>query len=537
MSVFKLRRQAGRLSYKVAFVAILVLTFTACVQKEPPADLVIINGPEPESLDPALTTGQADGRIILSLFEGLTRYKADTALPEPGLAERWDISEDGRTYIFYLRTNAVWSAGEPIAAEDVVYSWRRILDPATACEYSSLLFYIKNGEEFAIGKIKDPSLLGLRALDAQTVQVNLNNPTPFFLDICAYPTLCIVPRHAINKSGDRWLTAYPVPSSGAYELETWRLNDKIRVRKNPRYWDAANTRSSVVDLLPCLSASTALNLYETGQADIVWDKELAPTELIDILKKRPDFHGFDYLGTYFFRFNVTRKPFDDVRVRKALAMAIDKERIVGKITRAGEKVAHSLVPPGLPDYASPPGLEYDPAEARRLLAEAGFPGGNNFPLFHYLYNNTGRNHEQIAVELQEMWRRELGIHMELRKLEWKVYFRAQNMLDYDLCRSSWIGDYNDASTFLDVFLSNNGNNRTGWKNTQYDSLLRRANAQRDVAERAKLLQAAEKLLVRDEAPIVPVYIYAGFEYYDTNKIEGVFSNMRSEHPLRTIRKK
>jgi oligopeptide transport system substrate-binding protein len=513
---------------------ILLFGFAGCSQLSP-ADLVIINGPEPESLDPAIITGQADGRVVVSMFEGLTRYNAETGNAEPGLATRWDISSDGRTYIFQLRTNAAWSTGEPITAEDLVYSWRRILDPITASEYSGLLFYLKNGEAFATNGITDPALVGVKALNPHTVQVDLVDPIPFFVEICAYPTLAIVPRQTIAKHGDHWLMASPLPASGAYQLEFWKLNDRIRLRKNPRYWDAANTQLERIDLLPCVSAATALNLYETRQVDIVWDKELVPNELMDALRKRSDFHNFDYLGTYFIRYNVTRKPFHDARVRQALALAINKEKLVAKILKAGEKAAHQYVPPVIPNYQSPPGLGYDPERARRLLAEAGYPGGQNFPLFTYLYN-LGKVHEQIGVELQEMWRRELGIRVELRNLEWKTYFRAQYMLDYDLCRSSWIGDYNDANTFLDVFMSNNGNNRTGWKSRRYDALLRQANAQFDVQKRAGLMQEAEGLLIRDEATIVPIYIYAGMEYYDPKRIKGVYSNMRSEHPLRTIRK-
>jgi oligopeptide transport system substrate-binding protein len=466
----------------------------------------------------------------------LTRYNPTNATPLPGLAERWEQSTDGLVYTFFLRTNALWSTGEPIGADDFVYSWRRVLDPLTACEYVGLLFYVKNGEAFNTGKIKDPSLIGVHALDRYTLRVDLESPTPFFLDLCAVATLAVVPRQAIEKYGDRWLMVRPVPVSGAYQLETWRLNDKIRLRKNRMYWDAAHTQSEVVDLLPCASPNTALNLYQTGAADVVWDKELIPSDLLDLVKQRPDFHSFGYLATYFFRFNVTRKPFDDPRVRKAMAMAIDKKRFVAKITRAGEQVADHYVPAGVENYESPAGLGYDPEKARALLAEAGYPGGQGFPLVHYLYNSNGKTHEQIAVELQQMWKQELGINLALRKLEWKVFLRAQYNLDYDTCRSSWVGDYNDPNTFLDMFMSNNGNNRTGWKNERYDGLMRRANAQSDLQERKKLLQAAETILIRDEAPIVPLYFYVGINYFDTNTIKGIFFNIRDEHPIRTIRK-
>ena len=513
-----------------------VLTFSGCIRSEPVPDLVIINGAEPESLDPAVLTGEADGRVALELFAGLTRYNPTDAAPIPDLAESWDLSADGKVYTFRLRTNAVWSTGEPITARDFVYSWLRVLDPASASEYAGQLYYLKNGEAYNAGRVKDPSQVGVTALDHCTLRVELNHPTAFFPDLCTYVTLRIVPRQAIEKNGDRWLMVHPVPCSGPYELAAWRINDRIRLRKNPSYWDAANTKTEIVDLLPCTSANTALNLYETRVADIVWDKNLVPVELLDVLLKRPDFHSFSYLGTYFIRFNVTRKPFGDPRVRQALALVIDKKRIVEKITKGGERAASSHTPPGIPGYVSPEGLGFDPDLARQFLAQAGFSGGQGFPEFEYLCDTTSRQHEQIAVELQEMWRRELGVHVRIRKLEWKTYLRAQGALDYDLSRSSWIGDYNDPNTFLDMFMSNNGNNRTGWSNARYDELVRAANAQVDREKRALLLQEAEILLVRQETPIVPLYHYAGLEYYDANRIKGIFPNILSQNPIRSIYK-
>ena len=410
-------------SGRLFFLAAVLLA--GCGRNEPPADLVIVNGKEPESLDPALITGVAEMRIVSSMFEGLTRLDPVHAAPIPGLAEKWEISPDGRTYTFHLRTNLIWSTGEPITTADVVYSWIRALNPATASDYAGQLFYLKNAEDFNAGKIKDPSLVGVHALDPLTLRVELNEPTAFFLDLCAFSTLAVVPRQTIEKYGDRWLMTRPLPASGAYELVAWRLNDKIRVKKNPRYWDAANTHLETVDFLPVGSPTTALNLYETGAADIVWDKDLVPTELLDVLLKRPDFHTFPYLATYFIRFNVTKKPFDDVRVRQALGLAIDKERIVKKITRAGEPVADSFVPPGTARYHSPKGPSYNPERARQLLAEAGYPGGKGFPRVEYMFDasagGAAKLHGKIAVEIQQMWHDELGIDMDLRQVEWKVY--------------------------------------------------------------------------------------------------------------------
>jgi oligopeptide transport system substrate-binding protein len=513
---------------------LLLLAFVTGCSRYERADLVIVNGPEPESLDPAIITGQADGRIALTIFEGLTRYNETNATPLPGLAERWEISPDGRVYTFHIRTNAVWSTGEPITAHDFVYSWLRVLNPLTGADYAGQLYYVKGAEAFNTGKDKDPGKIAVKALDDKTLRVELVDPTPFFLDLCAFQTLAPVPRWTIEKYGDRWLMARPLPVSGAYNLVSWRINDRVRLRKNPLYWDVANTHCELVDMIPCTVATTALNLYETGEADIVWDKELVPVELLDLLRDRKDFHTYDYLGSYFYRYNVTKKPVDDVRVRKAMALAIDKRRLVEKITRAGEKIASHLVPPGVANYRSPEGLGYDPELARKLLAEAGFPGGQGFPRVDYMFNSV-KSHEKIAVELQEMWARELGIHIELRNLEWKVFLQAQSRLEFGLSRSSWIGDYNDPNTFLDMFMSNNGNNRTGWKSERYDALMREANSKLDPKGREKILQQAEALLIRDELPIAPLFFYVGVEYYDKAKVSGIFSNIRAEHPVRTIR--
>ena len=509
------------------------------MRHDPPADITIDNYSEPQSLDPALITAQPDLRIVSGLFEGLTRVDPKTGSAVPGLASHWEVSPDGRVYTFHLRTNLVWSTGEPIRADDVVFSWIRTLNPATASDYAGQLFYVKNGRAFNAGTLKDPSQVGVTALDPFTVRVELDSPTVFFLDVCAMPLASVVPRQTIEKLGDGWIKARPLPVSGPYELAFWRLNDKVRLIKNPRYWDAANTQSSIIDLLPIGSATGALNLYERGEVDIVWDKELIPTELLDVLLRRPDFHTFNFLGTYFLRINVTRKPFDDARVRKALALAIDKRRLVERITRGGEQPASHLVPNGTAHYVSPEGLGYDPALARKLLAEAGYPGGKNFPRMEYMFNapvGGGKIHEQIAIELQQMWRDTLGIDIELRQLEMQVYLTEQDQMHYDVSRSSWIGDYNDANTFLNMFVTNDGNNRTGWSNARYDELVREANETTDMDAREKLFQDAETILVRDELPIVPLFFYVGINYYDTNKIEGIYANIVDVHPLQSIRK-
>ena len=524
----------------LALLPTLCLFASGCFRREPPADVTIINHAEPDSLDPAIIVSQPDMRIVRGMFEGLLRLDPKTARPIPGLAKSWDISPDQKTYTFHLRTNLVWSTGGPITADDVVYSWIRALKPSTASDYAFALYYIKNAEDFNAGKITNSSLVGVHALDKYTVRVELNYPVPFFLDLCTFPVMFVVPRQTIEKYGDHWIMARPLPSSGPYELAFWRLNDRVRLVKNPLYWNATNTQSDIIDILPIGSADTAFNLYESGAADIVWDKDEIPQELLDVLLKRPDFHRFNFLGTYFIRFNVKQKPFDDPRVRRALALAIDKDLLVKKIMRAGEQPASHFVPDGTANYTSPQGLGYDPALARQLLAEAGYPGGKGFPRFQYTFDaaagGAAKVHENIAVELQQMWADTLGIHMDLRQVETKVFWNMQATLDYQLSRSSWVGDYDDANTFLEMFVSNDGENRTGWKDPEYDALILQANEQTDLKAREKIFQRAESILISNQVPIIPLFFYAGVTYYDTNKIQGIYANLLDDHPLEYIRK-
>lgn len=519
----------------------IVLGFlvSGCFHREPPANITICNANEPESLDPHIVTGISEMRITKALFDGLTRLDPTNAAPAPAIAERWDISPDGHIYTFYLRSNAVWSTGEKITSADVVWSWFRALDPDTAGDYAGQLFYIKGAEQWNNRSVTNRAEVGLRALDDYTVRVELNSPLAFFPELCSFPTLAVVPRDVIEKYGDRWLHAKPLPTSGAFTLGAWRVNDKVRLLRNPRYWDAANTASAIIDVLPTASPNTALNLYETGVADIVWDKDLVPTELMDVLSQRRDFHSFTYLGTYFYRFNVTKPPFHDARVRRAFALATDKNRLISKLTKGAERPASHFVPIGVANYTPPIAPGFDPETARTLLAAAGFPGGKGFPRVNYTFFGAaggGKMHGKIGIELQQMWRDVLGIDVELRQIERKVFYSSQSKLDYDLSMSSWIGDYNDANTFLDLFTSTSGNNRTGWSNDRYDSLIKEANLQTDLQKRAGIFRQAETILIADEAPVVPLYFYAGFNYYNDAKIKGIWQNILDEHPMQYIYK-
>lgn len=498
------------------------------------ADLVFINGAEPEVLDPALITAQASGRIAYAVFEGLTSYN-EKAIPQPGVAERWEISPNGLVYTFHLRRNSVWSNGDPVTAEDFVYSWRRALLPETASEYASQLYPIRNAQPFNQGKLKTPEEVGVVALDPYTLQVTLENPTPYFLDLCAFATFLPVHRATAEKHSD-WATKPDrFVGNGAYIMKEWRLFDRVRLVKNPAYWNAAAITLKSIDILPSAKANTAFNFYHTGMADLMMDKGLAPTALIGELKKRPDFHASPFLGNYFIRFNASRKPFNDPRVRLAFSLVVDKQLLVDKITRAGEPPAFSLTPPGTGQgYKPPEGLTMDYNRARQLLAEAGYPGGSGFPIVNYLYKGDSDLDRDIAVELQGMYARELGVNMQLQAQEWTVYLSSQASLSYDLCRSSWVADYNDPNTFLNMFVTGDGNNRTGWSNAQYDSFIAAAAKEVDREKRFEIFRQAERILISQEATICPLYYYVGIQFYDPERLGGIEPNLLDEHPLKHI---
>ena len=543
MKVFASALFRRKRAFRFIWLCCAVFAFSGCTRHEPRADLVLVNGAEPQSLDPAIVSGQPDGRVAGALFEGLLQFDAHTGDPIPAIAERYDVSTDGLVYTFHLRSNAMWSTGERITAQEFVWSWRRALAPETAADYSGQLFYIRNAEGYctgqtnpATGKRFTAEDVAVQAPDDGTLRAELVAPTPFFPDLCAFRTLAVVPRKSIEKYGDRWVRASDTPFSGAFMLKSWRVNDRIRIVKNPRYWNAASVQVNTVDLLPQHEPNFCLNIFLQGDADLVFDKRRMPSELFDKLKDEAYFHRFEVLATFFYRYNVTRPPFNDVRVRKALGMAVDKQRIVERITRGGEKTASSFTPPGTRAYDAPEGLHYDPEAARKLLREAGYPDGKGFPLFRYLMPNTVQS-AQIAVELREMWQKELGVRMEIQQTEWKVYLSEQSKTNFDVSYSSWIGDYNDPNTFLDMFMSKNGNNRTGWSNPRYDSLMREGNAQVDLKTRMRILRQAETILVHDDAPIIPLFFEKGINLYRPDEIGGVYGNPIDEHAIHAMYRK
>ncbi len=612
--------------------ALLLAGVTLSASSRDRADVRFLNGGEPKSIDPNVITGQPGGRIALALFEGLTRYDPETLAPIPGVAKSWEVSEDGRRYTFHLRREALWSDGAPVTAQDFIFSWRRMLDPAVAAQYAYMLYPIEGARALntfdahaeALGSVEaaleaaaakaggaelsqrewerllaeqpiydslqfcpDPRVrrhldsapgalsnedlrglvaaieperarlraaaeamreqfgktVGLVAPDPYTLEITLEAPTPYFLPLLSFYTGLPVPKHVVEAVGPNWFLPGTLVTNGAYGVERWLVNDRIRLRKSPSYWGRADVKAETIDALSSDNLTTNLNLYLTGEVD--WVPRDYPRDLVGELKGRSDFYATAALVVYFYRFNTRRPPLDDRRVRRALALAIDREVIVRDVLAAGELPATGFVPPGIPGYSPPKTtLETNVAEARRLLAEAGFPGGQGFPKLGIVFN-TRDDHRQIAELVAAQLQENLGVEVTPYNQEWQSYLATVRTGEYDLARAAWIGDYVDPNTFLDMWVTNGGNNETGFSSPLYDAIIRAAAnmpsfaadpdrlleqlpdasavaeslrarrasqspvERRELLHRARLdlLAQAEELLIEEELPILPVYFY------------------------------
>lgn len=463
------------------------------------------NGTEPETLDPHKGTGIPEGNIAYGLFEGLVTLDHETLDYLPGVAERWEISEDGLTYTFHLRRNAKWSNGDTVDARDFAYSYERAVRPETAAEYANMLWYIKGAKSYNKGELKDFSQVGVKVIDDFTISVELLNPTPFFLDIVAFHTLLPVHKETVEKHGDQWTRPGKIVTNGPFLLEDWKPRDRVVLVKNPDYWDAENIYLEKINVLATEEETTYFNMYEADETE--WIRSV-PLQQIPVLKKkgRKDLYLTPFIGIYYYLLNTTRKPLDDPRVRKALNMAINKKKLCRYVLTAGEKPADSFTPRIVPGYTPPEGLPYDPEKARELLAEAGFPDGKGFPKLSLLFN-THEAHRMIAVVIQSDWKENLNIHVELENKEWKVYLSERQAKNYDIARAGWIGDYVDPKTFLELMRSDSGLNHTGWGKKYYDGLIDRANRTLDVKEREEIFREAERYIMTEEMPVIPIYYY------------------------------
>lgn len=508
------------------------------------ADFVFNNGSEPSSLDPHAVTGLPEGRVLQFLYEGLVVPHPRTLEPLPGVAESWDVSPDGRTYVFHLRPDARWSNGDPVTAADFEWSFRRLLDPETGSSYAYQLWLVRGARAFSTqvgddGRTTVPwEQVGVRALDEATLRIDLESPAPYFLGLLAHHALLPVHRASAEAARARWpddwqlrwLAADHMVSNGPFLLRERRLHDRLRLVRSPTYWDADRVALRTVDILSVEHTSTALNLYMAGDIDWV---ERVPTNVVPLLLEREDFVPAPYLGVYFYRFNVTRPPLDDPRVRRALALMIDRSGLCDNVLKAGQTPAYSFVPPGLAGYhpvefERPRTVSGTVRLARQLLGEAGFPPATHILPELELHYNTGELHRDVAEVVAETWRQAIRVRTRFAVQEFKVFLDTQSSLDYDVSRSSWIGDFADPINFLEIFTSGNENNRTGWASESYDRLIEEARVEPDPARRASFLRAAE-LELMEALPIVPIFFYVSQNLIDP-RVGGFHPNLQDVHP-------
>jgi len=495
-------------------------------------DFTIVNGTEPASLDPHAVEGVPEHRIYLALFEGLTINDPKTNRALPAVAESWSFSKDYKTCTFKLRKGTTWSDGVEITADTVVKSWLRKMDPKNAFQYADLpAMYIAGAQEYLDGKA-GPENVKIRAVDKYTFEVQLVGPIPFFADMVSHYAFAIVPLHAIEKYGADWVKPGKIVSNGPFVLSEWKPQEKIVVVKNNKYWDAKNVALKKITFIANDDINVGYNLFKTGASD--WTNTV-PSELMDEVKLRKDFHVAPQYGTYYYIFNVTRKPLDDARVRKALAMSINKNDLVDKVTRGGQIPADGFVPPSS-GYTPAKGYAFDPAAARKLLADAGYPNGKGFPTLTILYN-TNTNHKRIAEFIQAQWKENLGITVNLLNQEWGTYLDTRSQShNFDIARAGWLGDYLDPSTFLDMWVTGGTQNDGLYSNKTYDELLAKSRLTSG-AERYQLMMEAEKVLIDQDMAILPIYYYVTQNLIDMNKWDGWYPNPLDIHPWKFIRPK
>lgn len=539
-------RLTGVMKRLVCMVWLLSLMAGGCHRASSSAEkaaqegiLIVGNNAEPQSLDPHKATAVADGKIISCLLEGLVRGdSADNTRVHPGMATSWEHNENADRWVFHLR-EARWSDGTPVRASDFVYAWKRMLHPQFGGRYAEMLYPLKNAQEYKQGK-KEWEEVGVKTPDEHTLVLQLREPMPNLSLRLLHYTWFPLPAEHIEKHGgmlDRrseWTRPEHWVGNGAYILTEHRFNDYVEVRANPLYYRAEQVQNKGVRFLPVVNGFTETRMFWNGKLHITNN---VPPEIIDSATRHaPEAYCQDpYYCTIFYRLNTLRAPLNDVRVRRALSLAINRDALVRDVVRGAGEAAYGFTPPGV-GYATPTlGVPREDAartaEARRLLAEAGFPNGQGFPSLELM--TSSREVQKVTAEaIQAMWQKKLGIHIEIRACEWTAYKAAQQNMQYDISSSSWSGDYLDPATFIDLFQSKGGNNNTGWRSDRYDRLLHAAHSAGKVTERLKNLAEAEGILL-NEMPIIPLY-QAHRTYLKDPRITGWHALLLDQHPLDAV---
>lgn len=479
----------------------------------PVQNLVIGNGAEPSTLDPAKVQGRPESNLTVELFEGLVSQDANGKVV-PGVAEKWESKEGGKVWIFTLRKNAKWSDGSPVTAQDFEYAFKRNVDPKTASDYSWYLgkaSNVQNGIAIVEGK-KPPSELGVKALNDTTLQITLEKPVAYLVSTLIHGSLMPVPKKVVEKFGDKWTDPANIVSNGPYKLSERIVNERIVMVRNPYYWNNAKTVIEQVTVLPINNQSAEYQRYRANAMDVTTDGGVPSEQVAQIRKEVPnELTLWPQLGTYYYTYNIKVKPFDDVRVRRALSLAINRDVITKQILSTGEVSAYSMTPAIADGYQA---VRHDwealsqaqrEAEAKKLLTEAGYGPGK--PLKFQLLYNTNEQHKKIALAVVSMWRRIGPVEVELVNQEWKTFLDTRNRGDFEVTRGAWIADYNEASSMIDLYHSKHGSNDGKYSNPAYDEVIDKAKVTLDPAERLKLYQEAERILAQD-FPALFLYHYS-----------------------------
>lgn len=500
---------AGILTALIAASAATAADVPAGVQLADKQTLVRNNGSEVQSLDPHKIEGVPESNVNRDLFEGLLISDVE-GHPSPGVAEKWE-NKDFKVWTFHLRKNAKWSDGTAVTAHDFVYSWQRLADPNTASPYASYLQYghIANIDDIIAGK-KPATDLGVKALDDHTFEVTLSEPVPYFYKLLVHPSVSPVPKSAVEKFGDKWTQPANIVTNGAYKLKNWVVNERIVLERNPQYWDNDKTVINQVTYLPISSEVTDVNRYRSGEIDMTYNN--MPIELFQKLKKEiPNEVRVDpYLCTYYYEINNQKAPFNDVRVRTALKLALDRDIIVNKVKNQGDLPAYSYTPPYTDGakLVEPEWFKWSQEkrneEAKKLLAEAGFTADK--PLTFDLLYNTSDLHKKLAIAVASIWKKNLGANVKLENQEWKTFLDTRHQGTFDVARAGWCADYNEPTSFLNTMLSDSSNNTAHYKSPAFDKLIADTLKVTDDATRSELYAKAEQQLDKDSA-IVPVYYY------------------------------
>ncbi|HHQ5397538.1 TPA: oligopeptide ABC transporter substrate-binding protein OppA [Enterobacter kobei] len=500
---------AGILTALIAGNAAMAADVPAGVQLAEKQTLVRNNGAEVQSLDPHKIEGVPESNVNRDLFEGLLVTDVD-GHPAPGVAEKWE-NKDFKVWTFHLRKDAKWSDGTPVTAEDFVYSWQRLANPNTASPYASYLQYghIANIDDIIAGK-KPVTDLGVKAIDANTFEVTLSEPVPYFYKLLVHPSVSPVPKSAVEKFGEKWTQPANIVTNGAYKLKDWVVNERMVLERNPQYWDNAKTVINQVTYLPISSEVTDVNRYRSGEIEMTYNN--MPIELFQKLKKEipKEVHVDPYLCTYYYEINNQKAPFTDVRVRTALKLALDRDIIVNKVKNQGDLPAYSYTPPytdGM-KLVEPEWFKWSQEkrneEAKKLLAEAGYTADK--PLTFNLLYNTSDLHKKLAIAVASIWKKNLGVNVKLENQEWKTFLDTRHQGTFDVARAGWCADYNEPTSFLNTMLSDSSNNTAHYKSPAFDKIIADTLKVSDDAQRAELYAKSEEQLDKDSA-IVPVYYY------------------------------